>query len=104
MVGPASMVGHNFYDIGEALGILNDLEQYMSDSLRCCIFRRERKEGKVGNGAGFVWVTESKYDRFVFYLGSQGKKINEKANAWLLSVWGNIIDFSRNQSLWQSST
>lgn len=100
MVGPASMVGHNFYDIGEALGILNDLEQCMSDSLRCCIFRRERKEGKVGNGTWFVWVTQSKYDKICVLSGFPGKKINEKANAWLLSVWGNIIDFSRNQSLW----
>lgn len=89
------MVGYNLYDIGEVLVILNDLEQCMSGSLRYCIFRRERKEGKVNNGAWFVWVTQSKYDKICVLSGFPGKKNYEKANAWLLSVWGNIIDFSR---------
>lgn len=78
---------------------LNDLEQCISDSLRCYIFGRECKEGNIDNGAWFIWVTQSKCDKICKLSGFPGKKNNEKPNARLVSVWRDIIDFSKNQPL-----
>lgn len=47
---------------------------------------------------GLLGFLKENVIRFLFYLDSQGK--NEKPNAGLVSVWGNIIDFSRNKRPW----
>lgn len=74
-IGPIPVVGHNFNDVGKALVTPDDLEQYRNDSLGCHVFRREWKEGKTANGTCFLRITQSKCDKTVLCLSSQGGKI-----------------------------